>query len=389
VTTHRKVIARFGPHGGRVTVWEDVRRRLISVTWYVRRLERRTSWPATPTNREAALDWAQDFARTRDAAPQALPVTLRALWTAYQQAEFPTLRPRTRALYTYRWTYWELFLGRETVAESVRVPDVARFRDAMTQAGRVINQVGEAVKVAKLVHQWGYQVGLLAENRLAGYRFKIPKDAVRHEPGEYRTWEFDALLHQLDPTQAHQWRAWVALMLLGHQGMRERSVLHLRWEDVRGDRVLWPAKFQKSGRAFGQPLRWGALAALETARWWREQLNLTSPFILPGRKPDQPYGVQALWHQLRQAERKAGIPHAPYRATHGFRRMVVGEIVAATGNLITALQFIGDRDLGQAQHYAKTRYDVLAQVAHVLDTEIPTSPRHDGAGRISGVDANC
>ena len=39
----RKLIARFGPHGGRVTVWEDVRRRLITVTWYVRTLERRKS----------------------------------------------------------------------------------------------------------------------------------------------------------------------------------------------------------------------------------------------------------------------------------------------------------------------------------------------------------
>lgn len=380
-SNRRRTVARFGPHGGRVHVWEDRARGLVSVTWYVRGLERRKSWTGiSDDSREAATEWAREFARTRNERPRPAPPTLRQLWTAYQASEFPALRPRTRELYAYRWRYWELFLGKETVAESLLVTDVARFRAAMTQAGRAINQVAEAVKVAKLVHQWGYQVGLLGENRLAGFRFRIPKDAVRHEPGEYRVPEFEAILRQLDARSALQWRPWVAIMLLGHQGMRERSVLHLRWEDLRGDRILWPAKWQKNGRAFGQPLRWGGLAALETARWWRERLGLVSPWILPGRDAARAYGAQALWHALHEAERRAGITHQPYRGTHGFRRMVVGEIVAVTGNLVTAMQFIGDRDLKQATSYAKARFDVLAQVASVLDTEIATGVEPPTAG---------
>lgn len=61
--------------------------------------------------------------------------------------------------------------------------------------------------------------------------------------------------------------------------------------------------------------------------------------------------------------------------------MVCGEVLAATGDPVLALQFTGDRSLKLALDYMKPRYDRLEGAATLLDrTETPTK---SGLGRVA------
>jgi len=153
--------------------------------------------------------------------------------------------------------------------------------------------------------------------------------------------------------------------------------------DVGEDLFTWPAATDKTGRTWQQPIRAETAHVLTVARSWRERNGYAGPWVFYSSHQDglEPYKVQAFWRMLREAEKRAGVEHHAYRAAHGFRRMVVTEIVARTGNLVHALQFVGDRDLKQAKVYVKERPDVLVAVAAALDAppnhpaEPPVSPK--------------
>ena len=62
------------------------------------------------------------------------------------------------------------------------------------------------------------------------------------------------------------------------------------------------------------------------------------------------------------------MPHLVLRAMHGLRRMVVGEIIKLTGDIVSAAHFIGDKDLRVVnKSYTKRRDDQLRDVASRLD----------------------
>ena len=46
------------------------------------------------------------------------------------------------------------------------------------------------------------------------------------------------------------------------------------------------------------------------------------------------FGAQGLWKALRGAEAAAGVPSLPLRSAHGLRRMVAGEVLRETGDLV-------------------------------------------------------
>src|SRR5205809_137399 len=69
------------------------------------------------------------------------------------------------------------------------------------------------------------------------------------------------------------------------------------------------------GRASTRMSRHQRIAADEMSR---------SPWVIPGHgnHAGKPYGYQAMWRALRALEERAGVEHRPYRALHGFRKMV-------------------------------------------------------------------
>ena len=109
------------------------------------------------------------------------------------------------------------------------------------------------------------------------------------------------------------------------------------------------------------------LSALVTARWWRDGDHETRPwtFYSPwtqkrcGREEPGVYGAQALWLAFRKAETHAGVPHVHFRAVHGFRRGVAGDVARASGDAWLGVQFIGDRDPDRIGEYVLERGDEL------------------------------
>jgi integrase len=188
-----------------------------------------------------------------------------------------------------------------------------------------------------------------------------------------------------------EWRPWVALMIVGHHGMRFRAIRHIQWPniDYATGLVTWPGLFQKQGKDVVQPITWALHAALITAKYWAERElvrrdkretgvdrpttrvrgaggvferdpnvpieRIETPWILFARtKKTEPYSYSSFQYQLAQGEIRAGIAHEKWRAAHGFRRMVVGNLLEATGDPMIAMNYVGDTDVAkQLKSYDK------------------------------------
>jgi integrase len=391
----RKTIASYGPYGRRVRVFLEGER--VVALWYVDGKDRQESWPHTRDGITAAKAWAKGFANRRDGVTSAHRPTTRELWDRYWAAEANHLRPRSQLRYRERWSWWERFVGRESIAEDVSIETAALFRRELERLGNATYQIRMILQVVRIAYNWGQRARAIRENPLTAYRFKVARDQpAQHEPAEYRREDFDRMVGALRAQWGTEWRASTALLVIGNQGTRQNAALHLQWADVDflHGTLTWQGAYDKLGRTWHQPMRLETYAALLTARWWRARLGYAGPWVFPPariRNPG-PYTAQSLWHQQQRAERLAGVTHLELRAAHGLRRMVVNDILAATGgDLEAAAQFIGDRDLRVVRGgYRRTRDDAMAGLADRLDATAaappPEEPSPHGA-RVSRVPA--
>jgi integrase len=367
-----KTIGRFGPARGGVRVYEDAHRQLVTVFWRAHGRRFKRSWPLTTAGRKEAKVFAKAMVEEWATGGNRAPLSTRALWDLYIAAQVH-LRARSTTLYASRWAKWQLFVGAGFLAEQANGLTMAEFTAALRKVGHAVNQIAEHVKMVKIVYAWGRAQRALAHNDLAGYRFKRGKDEPKNEPGEYRAEEFELLLAELDPRSSRTWRAHAVLQFIGAQGVRINAALNLRWTDVAGDRVEWPVSTDKTGRKWAQPLRLAAWAAIETARYWRARDGYVGDFVFYSShrqtaRGDQHYKVQAFWQMLRNAEDQAEVPHRPWRAAHGFRRMVTGDLWEEfKGDLKLVMDFTGHTDLRSFQKYLKQRDDRLAAAIAAAD----------------------
>ncbi len=283
MTIGRKTIAVFGPARSHVRVFVERGGELIRVQWYEQGRLRKQSWSNTPEGRAEAKAWAKGFAEARVLGPvrQRERLTLRALWEKYAEAEFPHLRPKTVTLYTGYWRKWELFLGRECIAEDARLEHLDQLRNALGRQGIAVGHVQRAIRLVKTVYFWAEHRDHLARNRLAGYRFKRAKDERAVPPAEYSAEERQRLTAALSPHRADQWRPWVAIRIAGHQGPRMNAILHLQWADadLEARTIVWRARWDKTGREWQQPLTEAAAGALGVAWVWRERDAYAGPWV--------------------------------------------------------------------------------------------------------------
>jgi len=106
--------------------------------------------------------------------------------------------------------------------------------------------------------------------------------------------------------------------------------------------------------------------------------KIESPWVLFGeRKKMQAYSYSSWHYQFTKAESEAvlvvdgverkGIPHEAFRAGHGGRRMVMGNVLDATGDLMTAMNYIGDTDLKQAKSYDRRRQERIEKASASIE----------------------
>lgn len=381
MTPLHKTIATHGARGAKVRVY--VEGHLVRVRWRVNGVRKHRSWPDTKENRLEAKAFALGVHEARREGVQApkAKLTLRELWERYQEAEFPSLRPKSQERYLERWRKWERFLGRDFIAEDTTQENADQYRTARTELGIAVNQIAEEVKNAKTVYAWGHRRKLLAHNDIGLYRFKIAKEDRMESPAEYRMEDFRRILEQFTPAEHRHWRPWAMLTLIGYQGVRTNAARHLQWADVdlTAGVLTWQGKYDKLGKTWEQPLREPTRQALALAWERRTRAHYSGPWVFfsedarPASRGKEPiYTHQALAYALTEAEKRAKVPHLELRAMHGLRRMVVGEIVALTGDLAAAAAFINDTDLRVVQtRYNKRRLDQMTETAGRLDAALP------------------
>lgn len=354
--------AIYGERGALVRLWKlSGDRKGYVVQWTEQGGRRQRAFPLTAKGKQEAEAFAKAFTA---AAPRAMRST-RALWEAYQADQFPTLRPNSRRLYATAWAHWEAFYGAHRDPSDLTLEECGEFRrwlDATQGLG--LNTARSTITVVRTVYNWGEPRDLLTRNRWHGYRFKVLKGTQPAPRAEYRAEEFLAMWRELDPAQATQWRAWVTLGLLGIYGNRQHAILALRWDWITEDSITIPAAVEKTGKPMRLPMLPLTTHILSVARGWRDRVGYDGPHVLfagstKGRNAH--YTIQSFWAQLRTVEARAGVPRIAGRAGHGFRRMLVGDLADATGDVGLALQAIGD-SLAMAKHYRTRRDDRIRDV---------------------------
>jgi integrase len=155
-------------------------------------------------------------------------------------------------------------------------------------------------------------------------------------------------------------------MIEQSHGVRINALLNLRWDtdaDLLNAILGMRAEVDKTRQTWSRPLSWDALSALLTAKHHGDRLGKSSPWVFYG-KDDQPYTYGAYHAALLKAERKAGVKHERYRASHGFRRTAVNTVRRETGDHALALLWVGHRNLRDASVYVKGRDEEFAAIAN-------------------------
>lgn len=353
--------ATYGERGALVRLWKITGdRKNYVVQWTEDGARRQQAFPLTAKGKQEAEAFAKAFTAH---TPRAVRTT-RALWVAYQADQFPTLRPNSRRLYATAWAHWEAFYGAHRDPSDLTLEECGEFRRWLDGKGLGLNTARSTITVVRTVYNWGEPRDLLTKNRWHGYRFKVLKGTQPAPRAEYRAEEFLAMWRELDPEKATQWRAWVTLGLLGIYGNRQHAILALRRDWITDDSITIPAAVEKTGKPMRLPMLPLTAHILSVAKGWRERVAYDGPHVLfsgSGKGTNAHYTIQSFWAQLRTVEARAGVPRITGRAGHGFRRMLVGDLADATGDVGLALQAIGD-SLAMAKHYRTRRDDRIRDV---------------------------
>lgn len=368
----QRTMKTFGEYGQTVRVWQDdkavrVQCRALGVTRSFR----------GPGAKAKAYGFAQRLASGMEAKAETRP-TLADLWVAYTASgDYTELRQRSRDYYAASWALFLEVVPPQTAADDVTVLTLDTVRRAWettprprAKDGLSINSMRKAIGNVKIVFAWAERVELIHRNRIRAFRFKVSKDRRPQSPGEYTGEEFQRLLGVLSFDRLDQRTAYCVLTMIGYQGIRENAALHLRWEDVLWgeDVLLWRAEWDKMGNEWDQPLRAPTRAVL--GRLWDAVGQPATGWVFPARQKTakgQTYTAQAFAKALWAAEERAGVPHVRNRGAHGFRRMIAGDLVDATGSNAHAMEAIGDRSVKMAETYVLRRRGRKAQAMKALD----------------------
>ena len=95
---------------------------------------------------------------------------------------------------------------------------------------------------------------------------------------------------------------------------------------------------------------------------------------------DRPWSYAAYNAALHEAERLAGVARVKYRAAHGFRRGVAGNVAELTGSEKLAAEWIGDKSVRVVrEHYLPERQKQL----HAIADRLGAADRSPNAARSS------
>lgn len=391
----RKRIATYGKRGALVRVMQITTDGVMRhvVMWGPRSAREQESFPGNAAGKKEAIAFAEAFvaesARLKEAdrhpAPPSETITTRALFVAFMIASEHAIRPRTRALYREHWARWVAYYTDSKPAGALTIDDCEGFRAELQRVGLATATIQKTIGTIRVVYNYAERTGKIARNAWHMFRFKVAKEQRTKQRAEYRQEEFLAIWRQFDPTKGPQWRSYVAIGLLGIYGMRQNAVLHLKDPDDINEKtgtLHFRSEWDKQGEEHVLPILPLTREILTVARAWRERDQYTGPWLLysgHALNTGETYTISSLWLALKKAEKKAGIAKVRWRAGHGFRRGLVGDLLAAGNDMDLALKAIGDSDPRMAKSYAVKRNERIdrALAQRVATFEVPTNVQPD------------
>lgn len=371
----RKRLWTYGARPRTIAVFTEwtTRGRYTRVQWPKDGKRLTKSYPDTGAGRKEAKAFAEQLAAEFTTPEKTPDVTLRGLWDAYVNAEFDALRPKTITNYRAHWRSWETFADRETPANAVTRETLDNYRKELRTRGIAVSQVRKSVELVKRVYRFGLERSLVLPNRLTDYRVRVAKEERTKQGAEYTADEALRLIAALNPDSSTQWRAWLFCTIAHYCGARSNAILHLAWSDITDDAIIWRARYDKVGRERFQPLPRQVSEALDRASAWARKDGYQGlgcwVFYTPRRlwKGDRPMTYQGINWMIREAEKRAGVPHVHMNAAHRFRRGAFGNVIDLTGGDVNkAMQWIGDTDPKVASRYLKQRDERDREVADLL-----------------------
>lgn len=334
------------------------------------------------TEKTQAMRWARKWFDTLPSPASNL--TLRQLLDRWMdtEGEKGKWRPKTWTNYRNHRKRIEEAIGPDTRCNAMGHADLDTLWVGLSRLGMATNQIASKVKMLRRAFTWGLVRELVSHNRLATWTMP---EVRRLSPSEYTPGQTDKILRQWNYRDGWQWRPWALTMIEQSHGVRINALLNLRWDtdaDLLNAVLKMRAETDKTKVAWERTLTWDALSALLTARWHKDRLGKDSEWVFYG-KGDQPYTYGAYHAALLKAERKAGVAHERFRASHGFRKTAVGNVRHDTGDHALALLWVGHRNLRDASVYVKGREDEFAGIANRTPT-VPGETMGGDYGRATG-----
>ena len=313
------------------------------------------------------------------------PVTLAELWTKYVAAKGDVWRPATLVNKTGRWSRFLLYTPAATLATQITDETLDGYKSALLRTPtkhkrpRSVYQVRQHIDVVTAVFRWAMNRKLIPATTVATYQPEFSKDAKRQveQMSEFSAEDRAKVLAQLNPRDSRQWRAWVLTVLFAYCGPRQRAARHLEWRDIdlAAGTIHWRPELDKMAGERVQPMPTPVLEAFWVAYGWRCAQGYSGPFVFYAPKGTRrerglPYGAQAYISALHAAEKRAGITSVRYRASHGFRRGIAGDVHAKTGSSKAAAAWIGDKSTRIVEkHYILDRAEELRKTADLVGGE--------------------
>jgi integrase len=198
------------------------------------------------------------------------------------------------------------------------------------------------------------------------YSGKNPIDSVTMPRLDNQITEFLAdnelrrLLDTLDKWPFKESAALVKFALF--TGLRRGEIFKLSWDDVDYERGIITLKDPKSGKTQNIPVSMEALEILKT-------LEVTSPFVFPGKGGGQRVDFNGSWKRIRKA---AGLPEK-FRF-HGLRHHFASALVSAGFDLLVVQKLLTHKDAKTTQRYAHLSPGALKEAA--LKSGEILKPRH-------------
>ena len=355
---------------------------------------------------KAFAEGVHERLQVREKGPIA-PISLRKLFQAHLDAKTTEWRANTLRLLRWRWGKLELAVGRHTPAHLLTREQLDTLKNTLLETHSP-NQVRMAIKAVTSVIRWGVDRDLIPPTKVVTYTAKFSKDIAATAPkmAEYEADDRAKVIAQFDPRDARQWRPWALSVLFAYCGPRQHAARHLEWRDIDLDdgTITYRLELDKMGNARVQPMPEPVREAFRVAYGWRLAAGYAGAFVFfrPAKglrdlangsyetarrakrataTVDKPYTYQAYNEALHAAEKRAGVTPVRYRAAHGFRRGISGDIHAKTGSSKKAAEWIGDKSVRIVErHYILTREEELRKTAELVGTETlrNATASHDG-----------